>query len=92
MVQAYNMLISGHAQAGDIERASGILETMALKGIVPNRESYNTIISCLCRAGEAQQAQHVVAMAARRGIMLDEWAWSAVVQVRTPRTHPGCNA
>lgn len=80
-VQAYNMLISGHAQAGDIQAASGMLEAMALRGLVPNRESYNTIISCLCRAGQAQQAQTVVAMAARRGIALDEWAWSAVVQV-----------
>lgn len=76
------MLISGHAQAGDIAAATAVLESMALRGLVPTRESYNTIISCLCHAGEAQQAQHVVGMAARRGIQLDEWAWSAVIQVR----------
>lgn len=82
------MLISGHAQAGDIQAASGMLEAMALRGLVPNRESYNTIISCLCRAGEARQAQTVVAMAARRGITLDEWAWSAVVQARAAPVSP----
>lgn len=87
-LQAYNMLICGHAQAGDIAAATAVLESMVLKGLVPNRESYNTVISCLCRAGEAQQAQHVVSMAARRGIELDEWAWSAVVQVRRGATHP----
>lgn len=75
------MLICGHAQAGDIGSATATLEAMALKGLVPNRESYNTVISCLCRAGEARQAQKVVEMAARRGIALNEWAWSAVVQV-----------
>eukprot|EP00892_Ulva_mutabilis_P008970 jgi/Ulvmu1/6445/UM003_0075.1 len=80
-VEAYNMLICGHAQAGDIAGASAVLESMALKGLPPNRSSYNTLISCLCRAGEAQQAQHVVSMAERRGIQLDEWAWSAVIQV-----------
>ena len=84
-VQAYNMLICGHAQAGDIGAATATLEAMALKGLVPNRESYNAVISCLCRAGEARQAQKVVEMATRRGIALDEWAWSAVVQVRALR-------
>lgn len=75
------MLITGYAQQHNIDAATSMLETMALRGVVPSVVSYNSLISCLCGAGKAVQAHKVVAMATRRGVKVDEWAWSAIIQV-----------
>jgi pentatricopeptide repeat protein len=75
------MLITGYAQRNNIDAATSMLETMALRGVVPTVVSYNALISCLCAAGRASQTHNVVAMAGRRGIQVDEWAWSAIIQV-----------
>lgn len=75
------MLITGYAQQRNMDAATSILETMALRGVVPTVVSYNSLVSCLCGAGRASQAHNVVAMANRRGVKLDEWAWSAIIQV-----------
>lgn len=76
------MLISGYAQQGNMDAATSIFEAMALRGVVPSVVSYNSLVSCLCSAGRAPQAHNVIAMASRRGVKLDEWAWSAIIQVR----------
>jgi pentatricopeptide repeat protein len=86
----YNMLIHGYSQQRDISAATSVLEKMVLRGIVPNEASYNSLVRCLCGAGKVQEAQSIVAMAARRGITVDEWAWSAMIQVRNMQAKHAC--
>lgn len=80
-LQVYNMIISGYTQQKNIDAATTMLETMALRGVVPNVVSYNSLVSCLCGAGRASHAHNIVQMAMRRGVTVDEWAWSAIIQV-----------
>jgi pentatricopeptide repeat protein len=81
-ISSYNMMIRGYGKVRDIAAAVSMLEKMTLRSLRPNCESYNALVSGMCEVGEAEGARAMIDVAARQQASVDEWAWSALLQVR----------
>jgi pentatricopeptide repeat protein len=86
-VQAYNMLIRGYGEAGDVAAAVTVLEKMSLRDVAANKESYNALVASMCAVGDLEGARAAIDTASAEHVGVDAWAWSALLKVRARR---GC--
>ncbi len=55
----YASLVTGHARAGDMEAAAGILDTMKKNGLIPHNIVYTSLLCAHAERGDIQAIEKV---------------------------------
>ena len=87
--QDYNVLVRGFGAAGDVSAAEAVMEKMALRGVAADAVTHNSMVASMCEAGQRGRARAWLQGAAGRGEPVDQWAWSALLQVPGISAWPG---
>jgi pentatricopeptide repeat protein len=53
-----------------------------VSGVQPVVATYNAIVRAYCLANDTDGALRIVKAALKEDLVVDEWAWSAIMQVR----------
>lgn len=55
----YASLVTGHARAGDLHAAAGVLETMKRNGLIPHNVVYTSLLCAHAERGDIKQIESV---------------------------------
>lgn len=80
LLSAHNLLMKGHAAAGDAAGARRVFAALRARGLEPDAVSYNSLLSAFVEAGELLRARAVLDKMRREGVAPDAWSYSILAR------------
>lgn len=78
MLSAFNIIIKGHAAAGNMDGARKAFAAMSARGLAPDAVTYNTLLCGFVRGGDMAAAQSLVRTMRLEGVAPDVWTYSTL--------------
>ncbi|XP_058078679.1 pentatricopeptide repeat-containing protein At5g04780, mitochondrial-like [Magnolia sinica] len=78
-VVTWTALVSAYADAGLLEEAAEVFQSMQLSGVDPDLISWNTLISGFAQNGESEKALHLLEEMRDRGLKPGVNSWNGII-------------